>query len=175
MASFPALTGFYKFLFLYFEPFSTSFPALMILFFPGAAWFYNELVPWGLEVPASLDARTRLAVWQLGNCYLLLGMVSSLVFRAIRDSVPKDLAVQERLVGALLTCLAIADVTHVGASFLGLPEAIRYDFGSWNLTTHGNITFTLFLFFSRLAWFAGLGRERYYYGVVGAKGVKYDQ
>jgi hypothetical protein len=42
--------------------------------------------------------------------YLLLGLVSSLVFRAARDSLPKDTVAQERIVGALLAALAIADV-----------------------------------------------------------------
>ena len=42
--------------------------------------------------------------------YLLLGLISSLVFRAIRDALPNDPAAQERILGASLTALAIADV-----------------------------------------------------------------
>lgn len=38
---FPALTGFYKWLFLYIEPTSTILPAPMTWFFPGAAWFHS--------------------------------------------------------------------------------------------------------------------------------------
>lgn len=81
-----------------------------------------------------------MAVWQLCNCmsfafalvsyqcciygvyidlafcvwvesgYLLLGLISSLVFRAIRDALPHDPAAQERILGASLLALAIADV-----------------------------------------------------------------
>jgi hypothetical protein len=42
--------------------------------------------------------------------YLLLGLISSLVFRAARDALSKDLVAQERVVGSLLKALAIADV-----------------------------------------------------------------
>ena len=42
--------------------------------------------------------------------YFLLSLMSSFVFRAARDSVPNPVS-QERLVGAVLTVLAIADVS----------------------------------------------------------------
>jgi hypothetical protein len=71
-----------------------------------------------------------MAIWQLGNCtfhrlrfcpvltlgptgYLLLGMLSSLVFRAIRDALPGNPAAQERILGASLLALAMADVSHL--------------------------------------------------------------
>jgi hypothetical protein len=81
------------------------------------------------------------------------------------------------------TCFSIA------ASFIGLPDELKYSFGKWNPMTHGNITFVIFLLsvryvkrprmhsqavltnnFARLAWFAGVGRTAYYYG----KRVKVD-
>ncbi|KAF5336818.1 hypothetical protein D9757_014653 [Collybiopsis confluens] len=162
--SFPALPGFYRFLFLYFEPVSTISPALMIWLWPGASWFHHQLVPAPDPSPIGLDARTVLAVWQLGNCYMLLGLISSLVFRAVRDALQNDIVAQERILGSAFTALAIADVTHILASFVGLPSELRYNPGSWNATTHGNISFTLFLFSVRMAWFLGVGRRRYYYG-----------
>lgn len=45
--------------------------------------------------------------------YLLLGMISTVVFRTIRNAVPKDPQLQERLVGSLLFCLAVADVSGI--------------------------------------------------------------
>ncbi|KIK54603.1 hypothetical protein GYMLUDRAFT_48512 [Collybiopsis luxurians FD-317 M1] len=163
--SFPALPGFYKLLFLYFEPVSTISPALLIWLWPGASWFHHQLVPTpDVLASRSLDARTVLAVWQLGNCYMLLGLISSLVFRAVRDALRNDVVAQERILGSALTALAIADVTHVLASLVGLPPELRFSPASWNATTHGNITFTMFLFSVRLAWFLGVGRRRYYYG-----------
>lgn len=44
---------------------------------------------------------------------MLLGLISSLVFRAVRDALPHDPVAQERIVGASLTALAIADVSAV--------------------------------------------------------------
>ena len=36
-------------------------------------------------------------------------------------------------------------------SFIGLPDELKYAFSRWNSMTHGNITFTLFLFSMRYA------------------------
>ncbi|KAJ6569558.1 hypothetical protein B0H19DRAFT_1135995 [Mycena capillaripes] len=162
MTNFPALSGFYQLLFLYIEPISTIFPALMSWTFPGAEWFHHQLIPSSAPVPTGpLDARTHMMVWQLGNCYLLLGLISSLVFRAARDSLPKDLVAQERIVGSLLAALAIADVTHIAATFAGLPADIRYVPQAWNPMTHGNISVVVVLFSVRIAWFMGIGRTSY--------------
>lgn len=43
--------------------------------------------------------------------YLLLGLISSLVFRAVRDALPHDPVSQERILGASFTALALADVS----------------------------------------------------------------
>jgi len=162
---FPALPGFYKLLFLHLEPISTISPAFLAWVFPGAAWFHHQLIPSSDPAPdiSTLEGRTKMAIWQLGNCYLLLGLISSLVFRAIRDALPHDLVAQERIVGASLTALALADVSHIVASYIGLPSELRDDVASWNPMTHGNITFVIFLLSVRLAWFAGIGRKTYYY------------
>ena len=42
---------------------------------------------------------------------MLLGLLSSLVFRAVRDALPNNPAAQERILGATLTAMAIADVS----------------------------------------------------------------
>ncbi len=89
--SFPALTGFYRWLFLYIEPSACSYvleqqaslttiftprvivltmlPCFFIWTFPGAAWFHHELIPDGTASPAkALEARTEMSILQLGNC-----------------------------------------------------------------------------------------------------------
>ncbi|KAK0506423.1 hypothetical protein EDD18DRAFT_1342732 [Armillaria luteobubalina] len=162
MTDFPALTGFYKFMFLYLEPMSTMIPAVMILTFPGAAWFYHELIPTSSPEPLEILNSS------FKTCsYLLLGMISTVVFRTIKNAVPKDPQLQERLVGSLLFCLAAADLSHIFTSLLGIGEKLRYYPAAWNATTHGNITFTMFLFLVRASWFLGIGRQRFYYGQSG--------
>ncbi|KAF8530943.1 hypothetical protein JB92DRAFT_3081103 [Gautieria morchelliformis] len=158
MSSFPALPGFYKLLFLHLEPISTVSPAFLAWIFPGAAWFHSELIPSDSPKHGTLDARTTMAIWQLANCYFLLGLISSLVFRAVRDALRHDPVAQEKIVRASLTALAIADVR---LSLIGLPADIRANPLSWNPMTHGNVTFTTFLFLVRVSWLAGIGRKTY--------------
>lgn len=50
--------------------------------------------------------------------YLLLGLISSLVFRAIRDALPNNPEAQERILGASFTALALADVGSLRFSYL---------------------------------------------------------
>ncbi|ESK98116.1 hypothetical protein Moror_362 [Moniliophthora roreri MCA 2997] len=166
MSDFPALTGFYKLLFLYLEPASTMIPGLIILFYPGATWFHHQLIPSKTEPLhfGLLDDKTTMALWQLGSCYFLLGMISSFVLRAVRDAISRDVVAQEKIVGALLAALAIADLTHIASTFIGLPPELRLNVLEWNPTTHGNITATIFLFCSRMSWFMGIGRRRYHFG-----------
>ncbi|KAH7345187.1 hypothetical protein B0J17DRAFT_712795 [Rhizoctonia solani] len=154
-----ALGGFYKFVFLHLEPVFTITPAIITFLFPGSTWFYNQLIP-GLQ-PVSdsdVDTRARMAILQLANCYMLLSLISSFVFRAVRDSLPHNLIAQENIIEAALIALAIADVTHVLGTFVALPSHVAYSPGTWNATTQGNITFTLFLFLTRVAWMLKIGR-----------------
>ncbi|PCH33094.1 hypothetical protein WOLCODRAFT_134893 [Wolfiporia cocos MD-104 SS10] len=169
LSDFPALPGFYQLMYLHIEPASTILPSVLAWFFPGATWFHHELIPDSTPIPAagSLDPRTVMAVWQLGNCYLLLGLISTFVFRAVRDALPNNPVAQERILGASFMALALADVTHMIWSWIGLPADLRYNPLAWNSMTHGNITFVIVLLGGRLAWFAGIGRKRYYYGQQG--------
>lgn len=48
--------------------------------------------------------------------YCLLGMLSAFGFRAVRDSLPNNPVAQERIIGAALKALAIADVCPQVAS-----------------------------------------------------------
>jgi len=167
---FAALPGFYKLLFLYLEPISTVLPALLIWFWPGWSWFHQELHPgpWPpvLGSDAAGDVRTKMAIWQLGSCYCLLGMLEGFGLRAVRDALPDNPVAQERIVGATLTAMAVADVTHILATLFALPPQVVFSPLQWNATTHGNITIVIFLISVRLAWFAGIGRRTYYYSLM---------
>jgi len=137
----------------------------MIWISPGPAWFLHQSIPSTDPVPTQvLEPRVLMAVRQLINSYFLLGLISSLVFRAVRDALPNNPAAQERILGASLLALGIADVTHITVTFLGLPPDLMYTPSNWNSMTHGNISFGILLLLSRVAWFTGVGRTRYYYG-----------
>jgi len=161
--SFPALTGYYKLLFLYVEPATTIIPAFWIWTIPGAKNFHDGLIP-STAPSGPLDPRTTMAILQLGNAYFLLSLLSSLVFRAVRDALPSNPVAQDRIVGAQLTALAIADISHIIVTIWALPKELQLNPGIWNATTHGNITFVVLLLASRVAWLKGIGRTAYYYG-----------
>jgi len=99
-----------------------------------------------------------MAIWQLANCYLLLGLIGSFVLRAARDALKNDLAAQEKVVKAYLLALAIADLSHIAVTLIALPEDIALNPLDWNMMTHGNVTFVVLLFTLRMAWMAGVGR-----------------
>lgn len=64
-----------------------------------------------LETVSSIPCRQEVKTIELGlEGYLLLGLISSLVFRAVRDALPNDPIAQEKIVGASLLALALADV-----------------------------------------------------------------
>lgn len=157
----------YSFVFNILEPAMTTVAASLAIGVPD--WYYNETLPSGGKPGAALTLRTQLVVCQLGNCYFLLGMISLCVMSAIRRAVPYDPVAQEKLVGGLLTALAIADLTHVGLSLLGMPLALVFEPRKWNAIVHGNITVTIALFLCRMGWFAAIGRRSYYYRVQGVK------
>jgi len=163
MAKFLALPGFYTLMFLYLEPLSTFSPLITCLTM-GPGYFLWELIPSSLPQPSVLDPRADLAIWQLANSYLLLCSISVFTLIALRDVLKDDPVAQERIFGAMLTGLAIADILHVILTLRGLPSNVRFTPSLWNTMTHGNITFCLCLFTSRISWFLGIGRQRYFYG-----------
>jgi hypothetical protein len=72
-SSFAALPGFYRLLFLYLEPLSTTAPALIVLGIHGPEWFFHQLIPSTDPVPTqSLDSRVLMAIWQLTNCACII-------------------------------------------------------------------------------------------------------
>jgi len=112
--------------------------------------------------PVALNnVRDKMAIWQLANCFFLLSLCSSFVLRVARDHLKHDLPSQERIVRSLLVPLAIADVTHVVVTLIAMPQEIIRKPLEWNGTTHGNISFSTFLFIMRMAWMAGVGRTVY--------------
>ena len=42
--------------------------------------------------------------------YLVMGLMSTILFRVVRNALPKNLAAQEAIIGAALAVLAFADV-----------------------------------------------------------------
>jgi hypothetical protein len=160
MASgFDVLPGIYGWVFMYLEPFSEVLPFVVAFGIPGSNWFHHQLIPSQDATVHAIDTRSKIAIWQLANCYLLLALIGGFVLHTVRNALRHNFLAQERMVGAYLTALAIADVSHVTATHYALPEHLQYQPRLWNSMTHGSVTFVIFLFALRLAWFIGLGRS----------------
>jgi hypothetical protein len=107
----------------------------------GPSAFYNEVIPPTGPPPENMDPRAAMAIWQLSIStlilhdvpsgsririyfiigYLLLFLLTSLGYRAARDALRNDPVSQERIVGGLMTALAIIDVSpHVCVNWLVL-------------------------------------------------------
>ncbi|CUS08822.1 unnamed protein product [Tuber aestivum] len=140
------------------EPISMLSGFLYIIMSPEA--FLAEQMPLTPEQTATLTPNAKASLLQLANCYLLLSMCSTAVLRS---------AGEECVVRRFLFALLLGDIGHVkadasfseahGSYFTYVAVGADYFFSpsEWNLLTHGNLTFTIFLFLSRCVYLLGWG------------------
>jgi hypothetical protein len=74
---------------------------------------------------------------------MLLSLISSLVFRAIRDALPHDPVSQEKIVKASLIALAIADVSGVIRSRNSSDPVLDCRSHSKQIGRHSSVTYRL--------------------------------
>lgn len=170
------------------EPISVLAGAYYALVLPER--YNHELIPPAF-IPAStlqsslrqagvLTDSTRMALGQLGSCYLLIMLNSALMFYALRKMMKakEDAEKLERLVRYLIFVLGAADWTHIGITIwllpngpptrtglIGIHKATMLDKlrllatpGSWNSLLFGNIIITFILFCFRALWWSGVAR-----------------
>ena len=110
--------------------------------------FITEQTP-NRDGPVSLHPSSIALAYQLGNVYFLLFLLG--VGVCYTTSEPKVLR-------NYTIALAIADVGHVLATYLGMGWETFADVASWNAMTWGNVGVTVFLFVNRLVYlFGGFG------------------
>ncbi|CAO1622780.1 unnamed protein product [Parajaminaea phylloscopi] len=135
--------------------------------------FYNELIPAAFKgtlrsISMSRPSEeARMAIAQLGSCYLLLALLSLFFFHNIRR-LPLATAHRETLISSVLLALGIADWVHIGVTLYFLPAGPAGGLAglagqlarpsSWNGLLFGNVVVTLALFSARSAWWLGVGR-----------------
>ena len=88
---------------------------------------------------------------QLGNCYLLLGMLGVFILNTTTDV---------KTVKAYIWALLLGDIGHVGFSLyvMGWDEVLEVS--TWTPTIWGNTAFTMFLFTVRSLYLLGLFDEK---------------
>ncbi|KAH8601949.1 hypothetical protein B0O99DRAFT_534353 [Bisporella sp. PMI_857] len=95
----------------------------------------------------ALSRGSQMVTYQLGNVYLLLGMVGIAVLYSTTEA---------KVVKNYIIALWLADISHVviTAWILGYDEVV--DIPNWNAVTWGNIGVTSFLFLTRSAYLLGV-------------------
>ncbi|UNI24216.1 hypothetical protein JDV02_009982 [Purpureocillium takamizusanense] len=123
-------------------------PISLVAGFLGAvtdpAWFVAEQVP--QKVPDPVTENSIVLAWQLGNLYLLLGLVGLAILTSTSEV---------RVVRRYLAALWVGDVGHIAFSCYGLGRDRMMNPAGWNAMAWGNIAMTLFLLTMRSAYFLG--------------------
>ncbi|KAN0066060.1 hypothetical protein ACQY0O_000153 [Thecaphora frezii] len=163
------------------EPVSVLAGAYYALVLPQR--YHYELVPPAFLLPAQVQAllkdsitlsdNARMALGQLGSCYLLIMLNSLFLFYAFRKHLSSHPAVLEKMLYYLIAVLGIADWTHIGLTLYLLPNGPSYIYeagtwhqkwyrlckpSSWNSLLVGNILITFILFCFRALWWLGIAR-----------------
>ncbi|POR37567.1 Uncharacterized protein TPAR_02208 [Tolypocladium paradoxum] len=124
-------------------------PISLVAGFLGAvsdpAWFVAEQVP--QRVPQVVTENAIVLAWQLGNLYLLMGLVGLAVLLTTSEV---------KVVRNYLVALWIGDIGHVAFSCYGLGRERMMNPSEWNAMAWGNIAMTVFLFSMRSAYFLGV-------------------
>ena len=115
--------------------------------------------PWpsGSAPSDPLARATQVTMLQLAHVIGLLGLINLLVLGAARKYLFAHPVLQEKIIGALLTPLLIADVVHISITWWALGES-RWHIWDWS----GLLWITFLTGFSllvpRIAWHIGVGR-----------------
>jgi hypothetical protein len=92
------------------------------------------------------DQTAKLLAQQLGNTYLLLGLLGTFILNTTSEL---------KVVHAYLWALWLGDIGHVGYTVYHMGWEGTLAFKSWSAAAWGNVAFTMFLFAMRSLYFLG--------------------
>jgi hypothetical protein len=92
----------------------------------------------------------KLVAWQLGNTYLLLGILGVFILNTTTEI---------KVVRAYLFALWLGDIGHVGVTAYAMGTAGLLDIAGWPSVAWGNIGITLALFLLRSLYLQGFFDE----------------
>lgn len=170
-----ALPDFYYAIFAWYEPFiclvgfvgavfdpktvssSSLQPYVILQIEPIQA--HDQQAPWPSGAPPEgpLPLATRVTLLQLAHVCALMGIVNFFVLGAARKHLHSQLALQEKIVGALLTPLVVGDMAHLYVTFWALGEH-KWDVWRWSGMLWTTLILGLSLMVPRITWHIGIGR-----------------
>jgi len=152
-----AIPDLYYAIFAYYEPFLTIMGFIGAFSDPKS--IHDQQAPWQSGSPPSdpLPLATFVTVVQLGHVCALLGLVNFFVLSATRRHLHSQVALQEKIVSALLTPLLIGDILHLYVTLWALGDH-RWAIHKWNAMLWTTILLGLTLLVPRIAWHLGIGR-----------------
>ena len=95
----------------------------------------------------TLPPNQLLVTLQLGNLYLLLGLVGIAVFYTTTSP---------RVARCYILALLLGDIGHLAVTYHGMGHSNFYDIANWNSMAWGNVGVTGLLFLMRGAYLLGL-------------------
>lgn len=120
---------------------------------------HDQQAPWPSDhIPSEpLPLATFVTLMQLAHVCALLGVVNFFVLRAARKHLSSQPALQEKIVGALLTPLVVGDFAHLYVTFWALGDE-KWDVGRWSSMLWTTLILGLSLMIPRILWHLGIGR-----------------
>ena len=94
---------------------------------------------------------------QLAHVCALLGVINFFVLRTARKHLSSQPALQEKVVGALLTPLILGDFAHLYVTFWALGDE-KWNVGRWSSMLWTTLILGLSLMVPRIFWHLGIGR-----------------
>ncbi|KAH9853523.1 hypothetical protein C2E23DRAFT_884698 [Lenzites betulinus] len=120
---------------------------------------HDAQAPWpvGGAPPGPLAKATHVTMLQLAHVVGLLGLINLFVLGAARKYLFAQPALQEKIVGALLTPLLMADVVHLAITWWALGDS-RWAVWEWSGLLWITFLTGISLLVPRFAWHMGIGR-----------------
>ncbi|TFY83960.1 hypothetical protein EWM64_g66 [Hericium alpestre] len=156
-ASRSALPKLYYAIFGLYEPLLTTVGLLGTLVDPEKT--HNQQAPWPKhsQPPHELPLASIVTIVQLAHVCAIVGLVNLFLLAAARKYLAAQPALQEKIVGALLTPLLIGDIAHLALTLWALGEH-RWRFSEWSGMLWTTVLLGLTLMVPRMTWHMGIGR-----------------
>jgi len=152
-----AIPDFYYFTFAAYEPFLCFMGLLGTMADPKST--HDGQAPWPASAPPPdmLPRATLVTIMQLAHVCCLFGIINLFVLTAARRHLQHNLALQEKIVSALMVPLLIGDILHLTITLWALGDD-KWDVLNWSPMLLTTVILGCSLLIPRICWHLGIGR-----------------